>query len=97
MAQRYERECNALAEIAKNQLNLPKNRTKSNFEDMPLNLILCKIEEEIEELFDECYDFKLQGKTFEDCKRIFEELGDATACLVGLLSHINHSINEGLK
>lgn len=77
---RYKNECEFLYNITLNQLNLPKNKIKPNFETYELNEIIKLLRQELVELEAELF----QEKTNET--RIAEEVGDVAACLVGLIA-----------
>jgi len=77
---RYKNECEFLYNITLNQLNLPKNRIKPNFETYELNEIIKLLRQELIELEAELFQEK-SNKT-----RISEEVGDVGACLVGLIA-----------
>lgn len=85
---RYEEECIIIGELAKEALNKPKNVVKSRFEDMPMNEIIDKLREEINELIDELDPNYWESKVCEyklDHYKIRSELADSAACLVGIL------------
>lgn len=81
---RYEKECHQLAELAKRQLNLEKNKAKEDFEYMTTYAIWMKFKEEVNELAHELFMSKYIGYDL-----IEAELGDTVGCLVGLLAKIN--------
>jgi len=88
---RYEKECLELAELAKKQLNLEKNRDKGRFEDLSISEIYDLITDEICEVHEELYydyGFSELRDSF-NYERIIEELSDVAACLAGLLAKIN--------
>ena len=78
---RYKYESLLLSLLTNSQLNLDKNVSKPNFEDMSLLDIVLKLEEEIKELFKE---LKYQISPIDAIK----EIGDCAAVLTGLLSWI---------
>jgi hypothetical protein len=79
MYNRYKRDCIAIAILSNRQLNLKKNSTKPNFEDMSFSDILKGMRDEIAELQHE-YPFNVT--------RCFEELGDVAAYVVGMYAHL---------
>lgn len=94
--ERYERECKQLGLLAQNQLNLPKNVIKPDFEDMNIVDIFRKFYEELDELKSEI----LMDKNFIHIKKeinfhkTFSELGDTAACLAGLIAKLNRMKEE---
>lgn len=89
---RYDKECTQLAELALKQLNLDKNKIKSDFESMRLeDIYLGLIEETIEvkeELFSKWTGYTHIKKDI-NYQRLMEEIGDSASYLVGLLAKIN--------
>lgn len=77
---RYKNECEFLYKITLNQLNLPKNKIKPNFETYELNEIIKLLRQELVELEAELFQEKISET------RIAEEVGDVAACLVGLIA-----------
>jgi NTP pyrophosphatase (non-canonical NTP hydrolase) len=94
---RYTKECEILASLALQQLNLEKNVKKGDFEDMHLYhehtwCITELLEEEINELMDELTQSGFTNTVLKskiNYQRAREELGDVAACLVGLLAKLN--------
>jgi hypothetical protein len=87
LSDRYERECRQLGELARKQLNLEKNKCKEDFEDMSINAIFKKIDEEVNELKYEFNSFNINKKV--NYERVTDETGDISACLAGLLAWIS--------
>lgn len=81
--ERYKDECKQLGEMARHQLNLPKNRIKENFEDMDSFDIYTKLVEEVYELRNE---FATDDKV--DKVRALAEIGDCAAVLVGYIAKL---------
>lgn len=101
--ERYVHDCIQLFYSAKEQLNLPKNASKGNFEDLNLEDIFRFLIDEIDEIRDEIYEvseWRLGEDPIERIKnkinyqRAREEIGDAAACLVGLLAKLNKMEKE---
>ena len=85
---RYEYETKMLAYLSSKQLNLAKNVCKPMFENMKIEEILDKLEEEIKELKEEFY------KDEWSFTNIYNEVGDCGAVLSGLVAHLNDIQNK---
>ncbi len=98
--ERYAMECKMLAYLARRQLNLPKNIIKDDYEKTDIHEIFDLLHEEKNELFLEIFEsyehhikeYKLPPLKLKkdiDFNRLYAELGDFAANLVGLLAWIN--------
>jgi len=78
---RYAKACQILALLANQQLNQEKNKLKPDFEDLKLQQVRQKFNEEMTEFWDEVKN----GNRKINFERTFAELGDVAACVVGFL------------
>lgn len=91
---RYEKECQQIAEMAKNALNFPKNACKGDFEGITLVEIYEIFQKEVIELEYELFNNRTTRGWVIDFTRAREELSDVVASCVGLLAKIN-SLEKG--
>jgi hypothetical protein len=90
---RYAQASEALGRLANTQLNLDKNKIKCDFEDMTLQEIKTKLNEEITEFWNELKG----GHRKINFEKALNELGDIAACLVGFLVLLMQIKNSMLK
>jgi len=102
---RYQHRCTELFYLAKQQLNLPKNAAKGNFEDLcDFRQIMQFLKSEVDEVEREltdvqlccetCMEFNEVEKEKINYQRAREEIGDVAACLVGLLAKLDKMEKE---
>ena len=85
---RYAEFCNVLGFLAFEQLNLKKNRTKGPLENIDIYSLLELCRGEIDEIEAEFLSPMI------DPQRIIEEVGDAAAYLVGVLTSLEQLMEE---
>ena len=105
--ERYKKECEQLRELAFQQLNLIKNMDKGCFTTISFGECMNLLKDEVDELDNEFTKIISDNaiahwEAFEqkeikeiDFDRVFEEIGDVAAILVGLIAKANSIKKDG--